>query len=88
YRKDPDASATTISKELGIPPEESKAAMGEIIWLDSSEQKDSKYLGTQASPGNFAKVLKDSADFMVTQKTIPSAPDLTAYQQNFYTNAL
>lgn len=62
--------------------------MGEIIWLNSSEQKDSKYLGTKDQPGAFAKVLKDSADFMVTQKAIPSAPDLSAYQQNFYTNAL
>lgn len=88
YRKDPDAAAKAIAKELGISPADSKAAMSEIIWLDSSEQKDSKYLGSQGSPGSFAKILKDSADFMVTQKTIPSAPDLTVYQQNVYTNAL
>jgi taurine transport system substrate-binding protein len=88
YRKDPDSAAKTIANEVGISPEESKAAMGEIIWLNSTEQKDTKYLGTKDQPGTFAKVLKDSADFMVTQKTIPSAPELSTYQQNFYTNAL
>ncbi|HEY9618822.1 MAG TPA: ABC transporter substrate-binding protein [Crinalium sp.] len=88
YRSDPDAAAKAIATELGISPDESKAAMGEIIWLTSDEQKDTKYLGTADAPGDFAKILKDSADFMVTQKTIPSAPDLAAYQQNFYTKAL
>jgi taurine transport system substrate-binding protein len=88
YRDDPDAAAETIATELGITPEESKTAMSEIIWLDSTEQKDAKYLGTPEKPGEFANVLKNSADFMVTQKSIPSAPELTTYQQNFYTAAL
>jgi len=88
YRSDPEVAAKTIASELGIPPAESKAAMSEIIWLDSSEQKDAKYLGTAATPGEFAKILKDSAEFMVAQKSIPTAPDLTAYQKSFYTQAL
>jgi taurine transport system substrate-binding protein len=88
YRNDPDAAAAAIAKETGISPEENKAAMTEIIWLTSEEQKDSKYLGTASQPGDFAKVLKASADFMVSQKTIPSAPELTAYQQNIYSQAL
>lgn len=88
YRNDPETAAKTIATELGITPEESKTAMSEIIWLNSSEQKDAKYLGTPEKPGEFAKVLKDSADFMVTQKSIPTAPELIAYQQNFYTAAL
>ncbi|HEY9639437.1 MAG TPA: ABC transporter substrate-binding protein [Coleofasciculaceae cyanobacterium] len=88
YRADPTAAAKTIASELGISPEESKTAMSEIIWLDSTEQKDPKYLGTADQPGAFAKILKESADFMVTQKTITSAPDLAGYQKSFYTKAL
>lgn len=88
YRDDLEAAAKTIATELGITPEESKTAMSEIIWLNSSEQKDAKYLGTPEKPGDFAKVLKNSADFMVTQKSIPAAPELSSYQQNFYTAAL
>jgi taurine transport system substrate-binding protein len=88
YRSDPDAAAATIATEVGITPQESKSAMTEIIWLDSTEQKSSQYLGTAEQPGNFAKILKESAEFMVAQKAIPSAPDLTGYQKSFYTKAL
>jgi len=60
----------------------------ELIWLNSAEQKDPKYLGTPDKPGEFAKILKNSADFAVSQKKITSAPDLSAYQQGIYAKAL
>lgn len=80
YRKSPEEAGKQISKELGISPEESLQAMNKLIWLTSEEQADSQYLGKPGSVGNFAKVLEESAQFMVTQKTIPSAPDLKTYQ--------
>ena len=88
YRSDPQAAAQSIASELGITPAESKSAMSEIIWLDSTEQKGVKYLGNASTPGEFAKILQESAEFMVTQKSIASAPDLTAYQKSLYTQAL
>lgn len=81
YREDPQAAAKVIAPELGLTPEESLSVMKQLIWLDASEQADSKYLGTPDKPGTFAKVLKDSADFMVTQKAIGSAPELETYQK-------
>ena len=80
YRENPEEAAKVISPELGLSPEESKLAIEKLIWLTSEEQADPKYLGTPTQPGAFAQVLKDSADFMVTQKTIKSAPELTTYQ--------
>ena len=88
YRSDPDAAIKALATELNITPEETKSATNELIWLDSTEQKDIKYLGTPETPGEFAKILKDSADFAVVQKKINSAPDLTAYQQAIYTKGL
>ncbi len=88
YRSDPKTAIAALSKELGITPAETEAAAKELIWLDSSEQKNTKYLGTADQPGEFAKVLKASADFVAAQKTIPSAPDLTTYQQGIYAKAL
>jgi len=38
--------------------------------------------------GEFAKILKNSADFAVKQKKIKTAPDLTAYQKSIYSKAL
>ena len=88
YRSTPDTAIQALSKELNITPEETNSAIKELILLTSTEQKGSKYLGTPDKPGEFAKILKDSADFAVAQKKIPSAPDLTAYQQGIYAKAL
>ncbi|WP_035297088.1 aliphatic sulfonate ABC transporter substrate-binding protein [Brevibacillus thermoruber] len=79
YREKPEQSAQLLSKELELSPEESLQTMRQIIWLDASEQK--KYFGQSGQPGQLAKVLKDTGDYLVTQKAIPSAPDVTTYQQ-------
>ncbi len=80
YRQSPEEAGEKISTELGISPEESLQAMNKLIWLTSEEQADAQYLGTPDQVGNFAGVLKESAQFMVTQNTIASAPDLEKYQ--------
>ena len=41
-----------------------------------------------ADPGKFAHVLKDTADFLVEQHSIKSAPDLKAFQQAIDTSYL
>jgi len=88
YRSDPTAATNALAKELNITPKETESSVKELIWLDSSQQKGAKYLGTANSPGEFAKILKNSADFAVAQKKITSAPDLAAYQKSLYTQAL
>ena len=83
YNKDPKEAAKTISKEMGISPEESLQAMSKIIWLTPKQQAEAKYLGTPKEAGKFAEVLRESAQFMVRQKAIKSAPDdLKTYQAN------
>ena len=88
YRSDPKAATQALAKELNITPEETESAVTELVWLDSTEQKDPKYLGSAETPGELAKILKSQADFAVNQKKIQSAPDLAAYQQSLYTKAL
>jgi taurine transport system substrate-binding protein len=84
YRSDPQASAQALSKELGLSPADSLKAMTEIIVLDASQQADPKYLGTPGKPGAFAQLLKDTADFLVVQKSLQSAPALAIFQQAIY----
>lgn len=88
YRQNPDEASQKISPELGISPEESLQAMNKLIWLTSQEQAEAQYLGTPGNAGNFAQVLQESAQFMVTQKNISSAPDLKAYQSAIRNNFL
>ncbi len=88
YRSNPEAAATSLSSELKLTPEQSRVAMDELIWLSASEQASAKYLGTAELPGALAKVLKESAEFMVTQGAIPQAPDLSTYTGALYEEAV
>lgn len=74
YNEKPEESAELLSKELGLTPEESLVTMKQIVWLDASKQKE--YFN-----GPLAETLKETADFLVEQKAISSAPDLEAYKQ-------
>ena len=82
YHRDPKQAAETIAPEMGISPKESLQAMSKIIWLTSQQQAEAKYLGTPEEIGEFAEVLQESANFMVSQKAIRSAPDIQTYQAN------
>ncbi len=84
YRSEPEKAAEAISEEIGLTPEESLSVMNELVWLDASEQASAKYLGTPEAPGEMSQVLKDSAEFMVGQKAIPSAPDIEVYQKALF----
>ncbi|MGG3575363.1 aliphatic sulfonate ABC transporter substrate-binding protein [Bacillus gobiensis] len=75
YRDKPEESADLLSKELGLSPEESLKTMKQLIWLDASQQKE--YFS-----GPLAETLKETADFLVEQKSISSAPDLEVYQKS------
>lgn len=81
YRDAPQTAATALAAKLGVSPKQALAQAGQIIWLDSSNQSDPKYLGTANQSGAISKRLKDTADFMVEQKAIPTAPSQDAYQQ-------
>lgn len=81
YKEQPQDAAKALAAELGVSADEALSMAKQFIWLDSSEQADAKYLGTSSQPGDIVKALKDTADFMVAQKAIPSAPDQETYQR-------
>lgn len=84
YRESPEEAAAAMSEEIGLTPEESLSVMNELVWLDAGEQASDKYLGTPDAPGALSQVLKDSAEFMVSQDAIPSAPDVAAYEKALF----
>lgn len=84
YRDNPKAASNATSAEIGLSPEESLKVMDQLVWLNAKEQASEKYLGTPDAPGAFSQVLKDSAEFMVGQAAIPSAPDLKAYKEALF----
>lgn len=80
YRSDPTQAAELIAKELNITPEEATAQASGLIWLTAVEQIGADYFGTTAAPGALGQALKTTADFLVEQKVLDSAPDLTVFQ--------
>lgn len=73
YRKEPREAAKAVAKEFGIPEAEAERQMKTLVMLNGPEQLGAKYLGTSAQRGGLVKALKDTADFLVTQKTIKAA---------------
>jgi taurine transport system substrate-binding protein len=88
YREQPEAAAAAIAPELGLSPADSLKVMNELVWLNSSEQADEKYLGSPEKPGAFATVLKDSATFMKDQGAIREVPDLEVFKAGIYSGSL
>ncbi|MEH7113558.1 ABC transporter substrate-binding protein [Neobacillus niacini] len=80
YRSSKDEAAEAMKNELNVSKEDAKFFMDQLIWLDPKEQASDKYLGTEDKKGAFAKTLKDTAEFLKTQKAINSVPDLKAYE--------
>jgi taurine transport system substrate-binding protein len=54
--------------------------------LTPEEELSEEYMGTSDSPGHFAQIMKDTADFLAEQKSIDSAPSQEAF--NEYLNPL
>ncbi|MDR0886725.1 MAG: aliphatic sulfonate ABC transporter substrate-binding protein [Clostridiales Family XIII bacterium] len=85
YKNDQENTAKLIAPGLGITEEEALISMNEIIVLSKADQTDPTYLGTTAEPGNLAQLMKDTADFLVEQKSIKSAPSVEEFQKGILT---
>lgn len=81
YRQNPNEAAKLQSKEFNLPEAEMLRQMKTMVMLNRKEQLGEKYLGTCAKRGQFAKALKDTADFLKAEKRIKEAPDLAAFQK-------
>lgn len=88
WQKSPKEAAAAVAKAFSIPPDEAEREMKTLVWVPGKEQLSDAYLGTSAKRGKFAKVLKDTADFLVSQKTIKTAPDLATFEKAVDTSYL
>ncbi|QDR82574.1 aliphatic sulfonate ABC transporter substrate-binding protein [Sporomusa termitida] len=81
YKNNPDEAAAALAQGLNIDKAEALKQTRELIWLSGREQVADKYFGSSTNKGNLAKVLKATADFLVEQKAIETAPDLEAFEK-------
>lgn len=73
-KSSPDEAAAAVAAELNLEPAEAKAQMGDLIFLDASEQAAPDALG-----GGLGKALFDAATFNKELGQIPRTQDEAAY---------
>lgn len=75
YRTDTQKVVADISARLEIDSSLATLQIEGYRWLTKEEQASESYLG-----GNFAQILKDTADFLAEQSSIPSSPELSVFE--------
>jgi taurine transport system substrate-binding protein len=88
FKTNPTEAAAIVAKQAGVTPEVAKRDMDEYDFVTFERQLSAEWLGPPGAPGKFASVLKSTADFLVTQKSIRSAPGLDAFQKAINTTFL
>lgn len=74
YRENPNEGASIVAKELQIEPQDALEQMQGAIWLAPEELLKEQYLGSSDSVGNFAMIMKDTADFLAQQGFLNKVP--------------
>jgi len=85
WKTKPAEAADIVAKQAGVSPEVAKHDMEEYDFVTFDRQLSADWLGPPGKPGKFAEVLKRTADFLVAQKSIKAAPDLTAFHHGINT---
>ncbi|WP_162958382.1 glycine betaine ABC transporter substrate-binding protein [Nocardia yunnanensis] len=78
----PDAAATRISAQLGVPVADIRKQLGEYGYLDAATQAGPAYLGKQ-----LGQDLKSAADFLLSQGEIQGLSAPEAYAGAVYADA-
>ena len=76
----PNATAAIVAQQAGVTPAVAISDMKAYDFVPLQQQMSAEWLGTPGKPGKFAAVLKGTADFLVQQRSIRSAPGLAAFQ--------
>ena len=84
YNSDKEMAAEAVSNQFDIPKEEAIRQMKSLVLLTGEEQLGSGFMGTEGGIGDLAGVLKATADFLVAQKTIKTAPDLQVFEKSLH----
>ncbi|MBF7096222.1 taurine ABC transporter substrate-binding protein [Alkalibacter mobilis] len=74
YRNDNQKGAQIVAEDLEITVDDALMQMSGSLWKTPQELLGDEYFGTTGNPGNFAVIMKDTADFLQDQESIDQAP--------------
>jgi len=79
YRTQSAEVIKTLSAELGTNEADTKQVMNQIIVMDKLQQAE--YVGTSDKEGSLPQLLKDTSDFLLTQKAITASPEIDVFKK-------
>lgn len=88
YTSKPDEAAAIVGQQAGVSAAVAKADMADYDFVPLKAQLTPAWLGAPGGQGKFASVLKGTADFLVEQKSIRSAPAVGAFAKAINTSFL
>lgn len=81
YRNNPEKAAKIAGDKLGLETEVALHQMQGTSWKTRKELLRADFFGTKTEAGNFAKVMKDTSDFLQAQGSIEESPSQAAFNQ-------
>lgn len=79
YKTQTDDVIKTLSSELGVSVDATKEVMNQITVLDKAQQ--SQYIGIGDKQGALPQLLKDTSDFLLSQKAVTTSPDIEVFKK-------
>ncbi len=86
YREDPEKAGALIANELEIEVDDALMQMRGSIWCTREELLEDNYFGVSGNSGDFARIMKDTSDFLKEQGSIDNSPSIEAF--NDFVNPL
>ncbi len=88
YVTDPDKAAGIVAQAAGVSAAVAKSNLAEYDFVSLKDQLTPEWLGPPGHPGKFASVLHGTAEFLVRQKSIRTAPPLATFAAAINTSYL
>ena len=79
--EDADKAAEIAGSELGLEAEVALHQMQGTTWKTREELLSEDFFGTVDQPGNFAKIMKDTSDFLQNQNSIEESPSQEVFNE-------
>ncbi|MFW5719343.1 MAG: taurine ABC transporter substrate-binding protein, partial [Halanaerobium sp.] len=81
YRNDSEKAAEIAGSELELETEVALHQMQGTTWKTREELLGEDFFGSVEEPGNFAKIMKDTSDFLQEQESIEESPSQEVFNE-------
>ncbi len=81
FVNDHDKAVSIIADAMDISKEEAEQQVSGFIYPTAEEQLTDAYFGIDGKSGDIARIIKQAADFLVEQKSIDQAADMSVYEE-------